>query len=424
MAINIKEIFELDSENQKIDKINYNFDQILANGGGPIGTKGAPGTTGATGSKGATGAQGPAGPQGPTGDYTDFFVVDIDPLAGGYNTVYLKRSLSTSTLVLGDSTATQSGQGLSIYSDSVLKLIGGSYGGNVIRLTTDSAGSNYIDVNITDDGANRILSFNTSALGTSDTTYKFNGDSLKLTDAGSDKVVLDKDESQFNSGVSFNGATKLPASPNSPNPAGKVLTAQDSNGTFGWGDPGVVPIGTMVMVPKFVLIDSVDTTGNTNPVAATNWIGKGLGDWAGWYYCNGETWFGNSKSYTVPDMRDRLPLGFSYLNNAASTASQTPNLESGTNNMDDLETIKVSTDLSNHIHSITTTNAQVLLAAGTGPWVPNLGNSNGQLQTNVPATNPSQLSSDTDVSFKTNTVGYMIYLEDTNLKYSLQATVQ
>lgn len=43
MAINIKEIFEVDSENQKIDKLNYNFDQILANGGGAIGATGAQG---------------------------------------------------------------------------------------------------------------------------------------------------------------------------------------------------------------------------------------------------------------------------------------------------------------------------------------------------------------------------------------------
>jgi hypothetical protein len=37
MAINLKEIFEGDSDFIKTEKINYNFDQILANGGGPAG---------------------------------------------------------------------------------------------------------------------------------------------------------------------------------------------------------------------------------------------------------------------------------------------------------------------------------------------------------------------------------------------------
>jgi hypothetical protein len=41
MAINIREILHpSDSDSIKFEKINYNFDQILANGGGPRGQKG------------------------------------------------------------------------------------------------------------------------------------------------------------------------------------------------------------------------------------------------------------------------------------------------------------------------------------------------------------------------------------------------
>lgn len=41
MAINIQEILHpSDSNSIKFEKINYNFDQILANGGGPVGPKG------------------------------------------------------------------------------------------------------------------------------------------------------------------------------------------------------------------------------------------------------------------------------------------------------------------------------------------------------------------------------------------------
>ena len=44
MAINIREILHpSDSDSIKFEKINYNFDQILANGGGPRGLKGQKG---------------------------------------------------------------------------------------------------------------------------------------------------------------------------------------------------------------------------------------------------------------------------------------------------------------------------------------------------------------------------------------------
>lgn len=70
MAINIKEILTTDSDLIRVDKTNYNFDQIVANGGGPIGIKGQKGefgiagSTGAKGEKGDTGAKGEIGPSG------------------------------------------------------------------------------------------------------------------------------------------------------------------------------------------------------------------------------------------------------------------------------------------------------------------------------------------------------------------------
>ena len=423
MAINIKEIFENDSENQRIDKINYNFDQILANGGGPTGATGPQGDPGATGATGPQGAQGPIGPKGDTGDYTDFFVTDtLDPTLNQYSTVSIKRSLGATSLVLGDVSATGNGV-INNYSGSSLKLIGDSFGGNVIRLTIDEADTSYVDMNISDVAGDRILSFNPAATGSSDTSYEFKGTNIKLVSGGVDQVVLNEIESQFNSGVSFNGPTKLPSGAS----AGKVLTSQDGNGTFGWGDPGVVPIGTMVMVPGFVLNDNtkIDFTGNPAQFAVNDWIGKGINEWAGWYWCNGETWYGNGNSYPVPDMRDRLPLGYSESGASYSTASKTANLESGTNNMDDLETITVNTQLADHDHSYTYNLTQVQTNSISGVYAYSKTNSGAtSSQTNGPITQPTQTSSNTDVSFKTNTVGYMIYLEDTNLKYSLQAGPQ
>ena len=81
MAINIREILHpSDSDSIKFEKINYNFDQILANGGGPRGQKGQKGqqgNLGLTGEKGVKGDQGDQGIMGDTGTTnTPWFSVD------------------------------------------------------------------------------------------------------------------------------------------------------------------------------------------------------------------------------------------------------------------------------------------------------------------------------------------------------------
>jgi hypothetical protein len=76
MPINIREIlYPNDTDTIKWEKVNYNFDQILANGGkeGPRGTKGDTGAVGATGVKGDKGDQGDQGIKGETGISTNFW---------------------------------------------------------------------------------------------------------------------------------------------------------------------------------------------------------------------------------------------------------------------------------------------------------------------------------------------------------------
>lgn len=68
MAINIKEILTNDSDVIKVDKTNYNFDQLVANGGGPIGIKGQKGELGGVGTTGAKGENGDEGAKGAKGD--------------------------------------------------------------------------------------------------------------------------------------------------------------------------------------------------------------------------------------------------------------------------------------------------------------------------------------------------------------------
>jgi hypothetical protein len=61
MAITIYEIIASDTISQMADKVNYNFDQLLQNGGGPAGPQGPQGPFGPTGPQGVIGPQGVRG---------------------------------------------------------------------------------------------------------------------------------------------------------------------------------------------------------------------------------------------------------------------------------------------------------------------------------------------------------------------------
>lgn len=67
MSITLKNITAADTISSMVDKINFNFDQLLLNGGGiegPRGIEGYPGMQGAQGVKGNTGPQGAQGDRG------------------------------------------------------------------------------------------------------------------------------------------------------------------------------------------------------------------------------------------------------------------------------------------------------------------------------------------------------------------------
>jgi hypothetical protein len=76
--INILNILQGDNQSTIVDKLNYNFDQILSAGGGPQGQRGIEGPTGPIGPQGPQGVQGPQGPSG-----TKWFVQETSPASGG-----------------------------------------------------------------------------------------------------------------------------------------------------------------------------------------------------------------------------------------------------------------------------------------------------------------------------------------------------
>ena len=409
MAINIQEILDADSEAQRIDKINYNFDQIVANGGGPIGLTGA---KGASGSVGATGAQGPAGPTGPTGAqgaYSDFFVASDITEA---DAIYLKQDTSgqhTTTLTLGEANAISNGSVLN-YEDSALRILAvQDLGNNVIRYQHSTDSSKYIDVNFSDNGTTRALEWKTSAIGSSKTVYEFNGSTLYLTSSNIVKVKLDDVESNFISDVKFSGDVSMPET--GVDVTGKVITSTNAAGQFAWTDPGVVPIGTIVMAPQFVIANSIDFTSSGD--SGYDKIGRGTNDWAGWYWCNGQTW----GTYVTPDLRDRFALGYSK-NVADSTPSQTGNTTAGSKNVTQLTSVSVA--LPNHTHTTNIGNTTIQEEIDGNPITTNILQPQTGGSSNFISGNPNSSASTTiNISPKTATVIYMIYLENTNLTYSL-----
>ena len=131
MAINLKEIFNTDDDNIRVDKINYNFDQLLANGGGPTGIQGVSGQTGLSGPQGDVGATGPIGATGLSGsngisqniwsqesqtdvENTDFYVVRP------FN-IEVDSNLDLKTrIILGDENSSISNGGIPTYTPQAL----------------------------------------------------------------------------------------------------------------------------------------------------------------------------------------------------------------------------------------------------------------------------------------------------------------
>tara|TARA_B110001450_G_scaffold256619_1_gene287785 strand:- start:51 stop:2657 length:2607 start_codon:yes stop_codon:yes gene_type:complete len=116
-VINIQEILHpSDSDSIKFDKINYNFDQIVANGGGPEGPKGGKGTQGVVGQTGPQGDQGNKGAKGDSGETTSPWKkiqIDLNSNDGVNNVTVLKPKRGddkeTPVIWLGDSSFEDTG---------------------------------------------------------------------------------------------------------------------------------------------------------------------------------------------------------------------------------------------------------------------------------------------------------------------------
>lgn len=338
MSLNLKPVLDAQTDNEKLDVVNYNFDQIVNNGGGPMGYQGATGSQGLTGLSGAQGSQGSIGPTGvqgfqgaasldlwkvntstlndtlvpkhgsPSNPPSVMFGVDkLDPL---YNSIFNEAA------VLLNRKSTAYGYNLELTDDSV----SASDGNRIIYSLSD------------------VGSLSTFQMGFANTTsgnptlWKLYADDFNFADGTNNFASIGSGgfnvfvPSLFRNAATFNNTVRI----NSGNPgANKILTASDSQGTVAWKNVseigGVVPVGTIVPMLTEIFNDNTlfykDAISNTLSTGQKLRIrhGAGQGSYSGWYLCNGKTWIdGVGSSKQVPNL---CSFDYEIADNAGDTAA-------------------------------------------------------------------------------------------------------
>lgn len=349
MAINLKEILISDSDSIKLEKVNYNFDQLLAAGGGPKGPQGEKGDAGLQGITGQKGEIGPQGNQGPVGLKGDSGAELWYGVAGQFNNSVVSVHdpndyPEPSNVLIGFNY--QDAPYNSPNSDTSLLVNRSSYYGSNLRLSSSTVPGFFVDYTVEE--ANGIKKFKTISSNVAGSKFEWGAGEYNFYDYSTSNLLLSiaannittSIDSFFNEPATFNSSLTY----NFGTPAtGKVVASADSSGLFEWKYPdelgGVAPIGTIVGVLYDKWNDSNNFLGTSTPEVydidddeiLPILAGRGVGDYAGWYICNGQTWrnASNSFSYEVPDLNS-----FSYTidDNSDSTDPNSQGAVSGSNN--------------------------------------------------------------------------------------------
>ena len=323
MSLNLKPVLNAQTDNEKLDVVNYNFDQIVNNGGGPRGYQGA---TGAQGLAGLTGAQGSQGTTGPTG---------VQGFQGAAAIDLWKTNTSPASNTLVPKHGVQTNPPTVMYGvDKLDPLYNSVFDEAAVLLNRKSTAY----------GSTFKMGFYNTTSG-NPTEWQLYSDTFDFSDGTNHFAALGSGgfnvyvPSQFRNATTFDGTVRI----NSGNPGdGKVLTSTDTQGTVAWKAVseigGVVPVGTIVPI----LTSVFDDTDNFYKDAITSTLtsgqklkirhGAGYGSYAGWYLCNGQTWLsGTGNSRVVPNL---CSFDYEIDDNSADTAAggqfgaqgSTPNL--------------------------------------------------------------------------------------------------
>ena len=309
--MNLKNILTTNTPAEIIDLINYNFDQLVANGygaPGAIGAAGAVGTDGVQGVQGNTGSTGGIGNTGSAGSVANIEWTNDTSTVSGTNIMVPSPSTSLTTLTtvtLGDDTL--------IASNEHAQLVVGRNTVNFdsnIRLTVPGS-VNYFD--FAQDVSKLTLGFNAAA---TNTLFKVNGATVEFSDnADSDSyatftpsIITFKKDVTFDSDVLFNDTMSLAI--NGTANAGDILVAGNDDGLLEWAPPSSiganVPIGTVISILGSVYNNTnfdISATGvSSSDLTTQAGIGRVGTEYEGWYLCHGYTWFNYSQgiAYNPP----------------------------------------------------------------------------------------------------------------------------
>jgi len=359
MTINLKQIRVFDTDNIKLDKINYNFDQLIVNGGGPKGAIGVDGPLGAQGYQGAIGVQGDRGVQGVQGadadsaeSYWEAVPQDLSTSANTVATLFAKHPISGNPAdaavvgagyLDGDFAYTnQQGNGLPNYKWVVnrkqskvvsnIRFTSGDVLGNAFDISMNSNGSLYeLHLGFIDN-QNSQLNFQATEHIIRSTAGS--GDNLlKVSNIGGEIDV----DTVFEKPVKFN---QLLSVDNSGADVNKVVTAIDNTGQIIFKTAtelgGSVKVGTIISilpsifrdVTNFIYNQTIDTTSNPDvPIQIR--IGAGIGNYVGWYVCNGQDWTNGAQTISVPDLNS---FSYQIISNPISIDPNSQGFVSVTNN--------------------------------------------------------------------------------------------
>tara|TARA_B110000285_G_scaffold137079_1_gene153522 strand:+ start:21949 stop:24483 length:2535 start_codon:yes stop_codon:yes gene_type:complete len=342
MAINLKQISLSDTNNIKLDKVNYNFDQLVANGGGPQGSPGNPGNTGYQGVTGYKGNQGSLGDQGAVG---------VQGTSG--QGIWKQNGISgnpTKTLLPTHNTATHGPNAPTVaigyksdsdfYQNGVeenvsLLLNRGTNSQNNLELRTEgSDNAFYYRLSSSANLATMITGFRLPN-SVSSAVLKQYATEFQWISEDPNAVVplisLDGTKLQVNVNADFDSPVTIKndlkiSGTTSGAVAGKIAVSADTLGTVDFKTieeiGGVVPLGTIVSVdPSFFstnfILNQTNVASGGDATSAKFKVGAGANNFAGWYLCNGKEWTNgagidyqtedlNSFSYTIEDNPDSL----------------------------------------------------------------------------------------------------------------------
>jgi len=300
-------VYDEDNPNAIIDLINFNFDQLVKNGHGPIGAAGNVGTAGVTGVQGAVGTIGVTGSIGVVGSTgiagSEMWVDDTTSVVNTniLKPIQLQTHSNLPNVVIGGDLTNNRAQ-LSV-SRNLVDMA------STLRLTnTPNNLDRFFDMTL--DNGSMLMSFDVDSAASaitiqSNDTNLYDSVDSELFAKFSQNIVDFKKNTIIDRTVTLLSGARF----ESQSPAqDDIIVAIDETGKLGWADTtslnSNVAMGSIVpILPSEIKAGNFEMSHNSN---TANKTGRGIGLFSGWYICHGYTWFKNDvggipgKAYYTP----------------------------------------------------------------------------------------------------------------------------